>query len=90
MSMLDCTCPNCGARLDGHDTTDGELAIPANGDTSLCIYCGSLLVYEGIGENLTLRKPTAEELHDMLASPDIQHALQAWRLVASIHGYPEP
>lgn len=39
-------CPACRARIDGRSSIDGgEEAPPSPGDTTICIYCRSILVY---------------------------------------------
>lgn len=49
---------------------------PEPGDFSLCIYCGSILVFT---EKLALRMPTILELQEVEHDQAIQDAQRAWR-----------
>lgn len=66
------SCPNCGAKLDG---AGGHSEEPESGNWSLCIYCHTMAVYEQTAFGLTLRKPTAAELAEMMADPNVRAAM---------------
>lgn len=51
------TCPTCRETLDGVTST-GSRAQPEPGDYSICVYCGTLLMFT---ETLVLRRLTYDE-----------------------------
>lgn len=53
--------------------------LPAAGAVSLCFGCGQLAVFTGRG--LEVRAVTPDELGELVARPDVQAALAAWRAV---------
>lgn len=61
------TCPGCGARNDAHTHVGGS-ATPKKGDVSICLYCGMVLLWDGLG----MREPTEAEWKDLEANPDFQ------------------
>jgi len=54
-------CPECGKPLNGASGIDTDNG-PDPGDFSVCIYCGTILVFS---EDIKLRHPTAEEMKDI-------------------------
>jgi hypothetical protein len=78
--LADHHCPNCHTPLSAvtHPTTD---ATPSDGDYSVCLYCGHLLVIEG-GH---VRNPTDIEMREMAGNPDVvaavemAHQFRQWR-----------
>jgi len=52
-------CPCCSTELSGFT---GEAHIPAEDDLSVCLYCGTLLVFQGKGMDMKLRELTDTEL----------------------------
>lgn len=67
-------CLNCGKRLDGCSVVDEAFARPKEGDFTICIKCGHLMVF---GDGLKLRNPTEEELRDIAGDPRIVRASTA-------------
>jgi hypothetical protein len=62
-------CRVCGYEMDSASETPGNTrGKPEADDFGLCLRCGALSVYTGIG--LTQREPTAEEAAEFAASPD--------------------
>jgi hypothetical protein len=62
-------CPYCGIRPDGH--RDGRLSDvqPSPGDGSMCVHCKGLSIF---GADLARRKPTADELAEMMRDAPLQ------------------
>jgi hypothetical protein len=62
-------CPFCRHPLDrvtaGPDNPD---AVPQEGDITVCIQCGGLLVFK---DDLKVRPPTAEEQAEIMADPQV-------------------
>jgi hypothetical protein len=54
-------CVDCDKRLDGATGVDTDDA-PKSGDFTVCIYCGSIMVYN---DDLTLRRPSAAEAWEL-------------------------
>jgi hypothetical protein len=68
------SCPGCGEALSGSgDAYARDLAPPADGDLTVCIYCGTVLVYDA---DLALRILAAEEI-DTLSPAELE---QIWTL----------
>jgi hypothetical protein len=73
-------CPNCHTPLSAvtHPTTD---ATPSDGDFSVCLYCGHVLVIEGG----CVRNPTDAEIteiagnSDLKAAVEMAHQFRQWR-----------
>ena len=70
-------CPSCQADIPRSSGMDDSEAAPSTGDVSMCIYCGSLALYEVDGKRLRLRTPTMTETIELQADPDVQRALTA-------------
>lgn len=68
-------CAGCGAPHDASLAPDGEY-IPQPGDSSLCVYCGTVAVY---GDDLRLRRPTPVELSEILSDPEVAEAIKLWQ-----------
>lgn len=77
-------CPFCGAVLDVATNLDvnleGESARPVAGDTSVCINCAHILVFD---DDLALRKLADGEL-DLMFAKDAETARQLLRLSEAI------
>jgi hypothetical protein len=72
-------CPLCGYRVDRAAAVEkrpGREPQPKPGDWSICIKCGSGVVFT---QELGLRPPTAPELAEMAADQTMQAAQHAWR-----------
>lgn len=65
-------CWDCGVVLTATAATDDEERPPDAGAVSLCVYCEAVGVFTGKG--LESRKPTDEELAEILADPEVQSA----------------
>jgi len=55
-------CPSCDSEIDAATSIDGAAAVPAEGDYTLCAYCGVWLVFRA---DLSLRYPTSREAVDL-------------------------
>jgi hypothetical protein len=70
-------CPYCGHRVDAATTTPGARGTgPCPNDASICIACGSMLIYD---DDLRLRRPDPGELAELEADPRVQLTQLAWR-----------
>lgn len=56
-------CPECGYKMDGTAAAAAEHLMPQAGDVSVCLNCGQLLLFE---EAMTMRKPTREEVAELI------------------------
>jgi hypothetical protein len=68
-------CPYCAHKLDA--ATAGPAnpkAVPSPGDGTICIECGGVLIF---AEGLTVRRPTPDELAEILALPRVGEMIQA-------------
>ena len=72
--MFKARCPHCNAPTDDY-TPVGRASKPDAGSVSLCIYCLGIAVYTG--EGLLTRKPTREELVDIMADEQVIGAIRA-------------
>lgn len=44
------SCPRCDKRLDAATyIKEGQTVLPKEGDFSLCMYCGQILVFDALG-----------------------------------------
>lgn len=73
------SCWACKRPLDDQFPAGDYDNNPVEGDCSVCIYCGALSTFTFVKQELTMRKPTTEELHTFLTDVDIQQALELWR-----------
>jgi hypothetical protein len=72
-------CPHCGKTIDSASTPDrGSDYKPEPGDASLCFGCGEWCMFQ---DDLTLRKPSEEELIEIGLDPDCRRVRQAWVLL---------
>lgn len=60
-------CPLCSAPQDAASSGDGGAAFPHAGDYSLCISCGGLSIFSGVGVNR--RRPTIQEIAAFSSDP---------------------
>lgn len=58
-------CPHCGKRFDAATSTTGKHK-PKEGDVSICISCGGILI---IKKDLTVRRATKEEHQKVSLDP---------------------
>lgn len=62
-------CPSCNAFINGASPAKtNDASEPSNGDFTVCIYCAGLAVYN---EDLTLRKPSEEEMKIAASNTEI-------------------
>lgn len=76
-------CLYCHRRVDCHGQIKGPGEAddsPDPGDATICLYCGGLMVFSA---ELTLRKPTRDELEQMLADTRITTSIHA---IGQLHG----
>jgi len=66
-------CIDCGKLLNGATAIDSDSA-PDPGDVTVCIYCGSLMIFE---DDLSLRRPQPEEIVEMAGDERILAMQQA-------------
>ena len=71
--LIESRCPACNYKLDRATVAHGNDAFPSNGDSSLCLNCGQLFVYQ---TDLTLRKATALEVRTIM-----DEAPEAWATI---------
>lgn len=70
LKSVNLDCPTCKTHLDG--ASSGEsFNQPQQGDLSICIYCGSMLEFDGEGESLGFRELTKEDLEKL----SVEHPL---------------
>lgn len=55
-------CPECGYGVDSATNAEDSTDAPRPGDFSICLYCGTILVFT---EDLSLRKSAPEDYFDM-------------------------
>jgi hypothetical protein len=60
-------CLGCGELLDGATGVSNRNR-PKPGSISICIYCGHIAVF---ADDLSLRKPTGEEMREIAGNPTI-------------------
>lgn len=65
------SCPVCARTLDGFTCAEGDVATPDDGDVTVCIYCGVVLVVQRIVGVTAFRQATDEELVEFLDTPEI-------------------
>jgi len=68
------TCPYCKKRLDGVAGVDTD-TLPEPEDVSICVVCGGVSVF---AEQGCLRKPSLDELDEILQREGVQEALNAF------------
>jgi hypothetical protein len=71
-------CPFCGRGNDRSTSIEAHLAPPSAGDASICFKCGAVSVYVA---DLSLRRPTVDEMGEFMGVPDVVRAMQAWRML---------
>lgn len=71
--IIESRCPTCDYKLDGATVAHGEDTLPSEGDASVCLNCGQVLVYQA---DLTVRKATATDVRKIM-----EEAPHAWETV---------
>lgn len=64
--MSDTNCPQCNKLLTASTAADGSDRLPEPGDFTMCVYCGTILIFD---DELRQRLPTSDELDDL--SPEM-------------------
>lgn len=68
-------CTKCGKRVDAATDPDQfSRNVPSEGDVSICLYCGNIMVY---GKRRMLRSATAAEMVLFLSDDRILRLLKA-------------
>jgi hypothetical protein len=69
------TCPGCGKANDGYTgISHTELNMrPDEGSVSICAYCGTVSIFLA---DWSLRRPTGEELKDIMRDPLIRKLIR--------------
>ena len=75
-------CPACQLLLNGFRAADGTALAPKPGDVTICLRCGSVLLYD---DRLHVRFPTRKEMREVIADPQ---ALAAIERASTIIGRP--
>ncbi|HEY1878489.1 MAG TPA: hypothetical protein VGG68_01005 [Caulobacteraceae bacterium] len=70
-------CPYCGKPHDSATNADPgrDERPPEPGDASMCIGCGSMLIFD---DDLKLSKPDPETLQILLSDARVQQMIGAW------------
>lgn len=69
-------CVGCGELLDG--ATGVGANRPRPGSVSVCLYCGHISVF---ANDLSLREPTSEEMHEIAGNETILAIQRARRMM---------
>lgn len=75
-------CPHCGKHLDCHHGVD-PADVPQHGNSSICFNCHGVSIFVDLGDGLWLRKPTAGELDEIFADPDIRNFVMSMGLAST-------
>lgn len=81
--IAECACWRCGYIFNAA-TCVNKTAKPKPGDTSICVQCGEIGVYN---KKLQVTKPTAAQLQKFEADPEIREAQAEVRLAALIFSH---
>jgi hypothetical protein len=65
-------CTNCGTKLDAVSQVDSEDGDPRDGDVSICLYCGHLMIFSDIG----VRNLTDTEMIELAGNPELLNAME--------------
>jgi len=66
-------CPTCNKPLDASSQVgDDPSQSPCPGDYTVCLYCGSLLIFR---EDLHLEKPTKKEYEKVKNNTELNHVI---------------
>lgn len=71
-------CPYCGKKHNATTSTTGD-HLPKPGDITICIECANVLLFN---DDLTTRKPTDNELEEIMHFPFVVEAILS---VKSLH-----
>ena len=74
----DTVCPCCHAQHTVATPIDEASEVPHDGDFSICMRCGAVLVFDSAKEG-GLREPYVEEEDEIEHDAIMQDALAAWR-----------
>lgn len=87
-STLDHRCMVCGACNDATTEVGGVRGKPRDGDVSVCLECGGLSIFTGVG--LMLRAATAGERAEIEADENVLMAQRITRLAREIRAQTAP
>lgn len=69
------TCPACGfVNTAQTNYTDDS---PGDGDYAICLQCSFVAIYAVSGEQISVRRPTADEEREIGENPEVQRMLRA-------------
>lgn len=73
-SNLDTMCPWCSYKNDMVTRVSSGLALPNDGDISICFNCCGFSVFSDHGDRMVLRFPTPQEDFAITHDPELQRA----------------
>lgn len=79
--IIDTECRVCGSPNDAHAPVSMDQSTPANGDLSMCAYCGTLSTYVVTDEKITLSPVSDEEMKELWKVPEIREAMAIGRRI---------
>jgi hypothetical protein len=80
-------CAACNRTLDAVTAMDGSAEPPRIGDPTICLYCGTLLVYAPLNMTRVPGHDEAKELlSDRVVGPDLKKALAMWHFMNRMRG----
>lgn len=62
--VISSPCPTCGMANDGATSVVGEDSAPREGDTTLCVGCGEILVFNALGATDKISKEMFESFSE--------------------------
>jgi hypothetical protein len=65
-----CVCLACGDKLDAATDVEPDGHGPREGDASMCLTCGHMMIFTA---DLTMREPTAKEAAELNADPRVAY-----------------
>jgi len=72
------TCPECGNKNDSGLGIEHEALIPREGDASICIVCGHVMIFKADG---ALREPSEDELIEIMRSKTVREMMAALAVI---------
>jgi ribosomal protein L40E len=64
-------CFKCGYKMAATKHAGNDHARPREGDISMCLHCGALMIFE---PDLTMRPPTSAETDELKLHPEVIQA----------------
>jgi hypothetical protein len=81
--LPDSSCPQCGYTMNSATNLYGDADKPDAGSFGMCLNCGQLLVYSANGQ---LRKPTRDEVSEVMDDPAAWHTIEKSQLLIKQRG----